>query len=185
MHTKASGGMDKNNEPFKQYSEIIMHNQPTTSSNMSKKNKPHKTPKTRVPAKNAKKWSSLFAINLNKRTNADPATSNGFELFTRFAYCQALLYKAWVEASDKVANEMTRVGEQDNKDSNVISLYVDTFEDVFTNLFRSPEFSLNASKLLNSLMEYSKNGDDIAKILGSYKMTEISKNRNDAANDIK
>ncbi len=178
MHTKASGRMGKNKDPFKQYSETIMHNQPTTFSNMSKKNKPHKTPKTKVFAKNAKKWSSLFDIDLSKHTDADPVTTNVFELFTRFAYCQALLYKAWVEASDKVASEMTRVGEQISTNSNISSLYIDTFEDAFTNLFRSPEFALNAGKLLNSLMEYTKNRSDISKILSPYKMTEISKKEN-------
>jgi hypothetical protein len=55
---------------------------------------------------------------------------------------------------------------------------------VFTDLFRSPEFALNAGKLLNSLMEYSKRRDDISKIFNPYTMTEISKKRKSLMNDV-
>ncbi len=88
------------------------------------------------------------------------AMDNLFKLLTRFGYCQALLYKAWVEASSEIESTVVKkkdINNNNTEESN--SLYIDTFEEKFTTLFQSPEFASNASKLLNSLVECIKQRD--------------------------
>ena len=57
------------------------------------------------------------------------AMDNLFELLTRFGYCQALLYKAWVEASSEIESTVVKkkdINNNNTEESN--SLYIDTFE---------------------------------------------------------
>ncbi len=115
--------------------------------------------------KNIGEHPAVFTTDLNGHTNMDTATGSGFELLTRFAYCQALLYKAWVEASDKLAGKVTESVNHDlNNSKELASLYIDTFEETFTDLFRSPEFASNLARLLNSLTECIKQKDNISEI---------------------
>lgn len=107
----------------------------------------------------------VLALYLNEHNNIDTTTANGLEFFTRFAYCQALLYKAWVEASDSLANKLTKSSNPNNDSNELTSLYIDTFEETFTSLFRSPQFAWNMGKLLNSLIEHIKTNSDVSEIV--------------------
>ena len=145
--------------------------------------------KTRTKAgdKNIREYPAIFTSNLDGYTNIDTATANGFELFTRFTYCEALLYKAWVEASDTLADKVTKSINRDlNNSKDHTSLYIDTFEETFTDLFRSPEFASNLSKLLDSLMEIIKEKDNISEIfLNSLpRIPENSKDRKRLKDDM-
>jgi len=107
-------------------------------------------------------------MGINKQNGHDIMNTtmvNGKELFTRLAYCQALLYKAWVEAADDLTNKVTKT-KANNLDNSkdLTSLYIDTFEEKFTNLFKSPEFASNLCKLLNALMQSIREKDNISKI---------------------
>ncbi|MEM2760862.1 MAG: hypothetical protein QXU32_11080 [Nitrososphaerales archaeon] len=86
----------------------------------------------------------------------DALRSNGTEVLTRFAYCQALLYKAWVDASDEIADKLTKSTNKNKNPKDLTALYIETFETRFTELFRTPEFMSNLSRLLDSLMEQMK-----------------------------
>lgn len=129
--------------------------------------KPHKRLKTRSRTcdKNVERELATFANNLNGHIGMDTVTANGFEFFTRFAYCQALLYKAWVEASDRLASKMTESTNHErnnNSKEELTSLYIDTFEEIYTDLLRSPEFASSLGKLLNSLMGCIKETDNVS-----------------------
>ncbi len=146
-----------------------MSNQSADLLNMRDKNnsKSGKILKTQANAsdKNIKKLPAIFASGLNGDGTMDTAAANGFELFTRFAYCQSLLYKAWVEASDELARNLAKsVNHDHNISKEITSLYIDTFEETFTSLFRSPEFASNLGKLLNSLMGCIKEKDNASEI---------------------
>jgi len=189
MRIKGFGSTVKEKNLFKQYGETIMSNPATDLLNTRDKNnsKSHKTLNllSNTDDKNIEKL--IFTSGLDGHASVDVATANGFELFTRFAYCQALLYKAWVEASDELASKVTKSIDLDHNNSKELtSLYIDTFEKVFTNLFKSPEFASNLGKLLNSLMECIKEKDNVSKIFLSLpKIPENPKNRKRSKNGTK
>lgn len=144
-----------------------MLDQSTDLLNMREQNnsKSHKTsnilPET--TDKSIAELQKVLALYLNENNNnIDAKTANGLEFVTRFAYCQVLLYKAWVEASDVLANKLTNSSHPNNDSSELTSLYIDTFEETFTSLFRSPQFAWNIGKLLNSLIENIKNNNDMS-----------------------
>ncbi len=93
-------------------------------------------------------------IENSNENNNDKITSSGFEFFTRLSYCQAMLYKTWVESSDK-ASSILSLTKSDNK-KEITSLHIGIYEDAFTNLFKSSEYASNLGKLLNSAMDYVK-----------------------------
>lgn len=103
--------------------------------------------------------------------------ASGLELLKRVGYCQALLYKAWVEASDEVAGKLRNISNDSGSSKELLPLYVNTFEEKFTNLFRSPEFSLNVSRILTSLMESirTNDGNNPAFFLGQLSGIDMSK----------
>ncbi len=84
------------------------------------------------------------------------------EFFTGYACCQALIFKSWVEASDKLIKKIqTEKGNQENL--GIPSLYVDIHEDVFTNLFKSSEYASNLGRMINASMLIMKNWQILAK----------------------
>lgn len=115
--------------------------------------------------KSIAKLQKVLALYLNEHNNIDTTTANGLEFFTRFAYWQALLYKTWVEASDVLANKLTKSSNPNNDSNELTPLYIDTFEETFTSLFRSPQFAWNMGKLLNSLIEHIKTNGDMSEIV--------------------
>ena len=91
------------------------------------------------------------------RQNSITMMEPGFEFFTRFTYCQALLFKSWVEASDQVAKKLPDV-KRDSKNSKEIStLHIKIYEETFTNLFKSPEYASNLGKMINASMSLIRN----------------------------
>ena len=150
---------------FQKDGEVMMSDQSIDSLNMYEQNN-CKSPKTlKASSKTADKGigerQKVFGYNLNEQNAIDATTTNGFEFFTRFAYCQALLYKAWVEASDELANKVPKSMNRHANSKEATSLYIDTFEETFTNLFRSPQFVSNLGKLLNCFMEHIKANNDM------------------------
>lgn len=101
---------------------------------------------------------------LNGHKGMSAAGANGFEFFTRLVYCQALLYKTWAETSDELAQMTKSIDPNPHDSKKRTSLYINIFEEKFTNLFRSPEFASNMGKLLNSLLECIKEKDNISRI---------------------
>ncbi len=83
-------------------------------------------------------------------------TSDKLEFCTRFAYCQVLLFKSWVEASDKLMKKV-QAEKMDQRNIDIQSLYVDIHEEIFTNLFKSPEYASNLGRMVNASMNMIKN----------------------------
>lgn len=138
------------------------------------KSKSLKTAK--VDNKNTEKQPTILTSDLNGHNGLDAAATNGFEFFTRLAYCQALLYKSWVETADELASNVAKSANPSNNNSKELtSLYIDAFEEKFTDLFRSPEFASNLGKLLNCLMVCIKEKDDISEIFLNNPLPKISK----------
>ncbi len=164
---------------FQKDGEVMMPDQSIDSLNISEQNncKSHETLKasSKTADKGIGERQKVFRYDLNEQNTIDATTTNGFEFFTRFAYCQALLYKAWVEASDELANKVPKSMNHHANSKETTSLYIDTFEETFTNLFRSPQFVSNLGKLLNSLMEHIKANNDMPRVFLN-SLSEIQKN---------
>lgn len=79
--------------------------------------------------------------------------ASSMEFFMSFAYCQTLLCKSWLEASDKLTKEVRAEKEH----SEIPSAYVDVHEEIFTNLFKSPEYASNLGRMINASMMMMKN----------------------------
>lgn len=81
------------------------------------------------------------------------ALSGRLEFFTGFAWCQALIFKSWVEASDRLMRSHSEAGQ----DREVSSLYIDIHEEIFTNLFKSQLYASNVGRMVNASMVMLKN----------------------------
>lgn len=105
---------------------------------------------------------SSFSESLDKESHK--LIEGEFELLTRLAYCQSMLFKAWFEACDKLAKsaETTNYGENAKINN---SYYIDTFEKVFTDLFSSDEFASSISKLLNAVLKCIREGSEMSQLL--------------------
>lgn len=129
------------------YSETVLFHKHDTENNMIKNQQAlMQEPKSRSMTVENKAVKSSLPVS----RDSDPLAI-GFELFSRFAYHQMLLYKAYIEASEKAAGKIGKIA---RNDSNVNSLYIDIFEETFTNMFKSNEYSANLGKLMNSLMKW-------------------------------
>jgi hypothetical protein len=128
---------------------------PSNANLMSYKTRDHRSKKK---GGDAQRHSPLFHAEHDADISYEGVAS-GLEFLKRVGYCQALLYKAWVEASDEVARKVRNISNDAGNSKELLPLYVNTFEEKFTNLFRSPEFSLNVSKILASLMESIRTND--------------------------
>ncbi len=76
-----------------------------------------------------------------------------FDFFTGFAWCQALIFKSWLEASDKLVRLQSEMVEK----KEISSLYVDVHEEVFTNLFKSQLYASSLGRMINASMLILKN----------------------------
>lgn len=79
--------------------------------------------------------------------------ANGMDFFMGFTYCQTLLCKSWLEASSKLAKKI----QAEKENSEIPSAYVEVHEEVFTNLFKSPEYASNLGRMINASMTMMKN----------------------------
>jgi hypothetical protein len=79
--------------------------------------------------------------------------ASSVEFFRSFVYCQTLLCKSWLEASDKLTKKVQI--EKENLD--ISSAYVDVHEEIFTTLFKSPEYASNLGRMINASMVMMKN----------------------------
>lgn len=105
--------------------------------------------------------------------NQQVVVSDRLEFFTRLTCCQALLFKSWVEASDKLIKKI-QIEKENRKSSDIPSLYIDIHEEIFTNLFKSPEYASNFGRMINASMSIMKN----CNILGSHsdEISDLNKN---------
>ncbi|MGH9923288.1 MAG: hypothetical protein ACRD38_11110 [Nitrososphaerales archaeon] len=127
--------------------------------------------------KDVEKGLGVLSNYLNGHNHTDATTAHGFELLRRLAYCQAQLYKAWIEASDEVADRLAEMKDLEYGSKELTSLCINTFEEKFTMLFKSPEFASNMGKMLNSLIESVRERDEISQaFLDS--LSKISENSN-------
>jgi hypothetical protein len=101
-----------------------------------------------------------------KQKEQQIVTSDRLEFFTRFACCQTLLFKSWVEASDKLMKKV-QAEKIDQKNADIQSLYVDIHEEIFTNLFKSPEYASNLGGMINASMVMIKNYNVLVNSLNS------------------
>lgn len=101
-----------------------------------------------------------------KQKEQQIVTSDKLEFFTRFACCQVLLFKSWVEASDKLMKKV-QVEKTDQGNIDIQSLYVDIHEEIFTNLFKSPEYASNLGRMINASMSLIKNYNILVNNLNS------------------
>jgi hypothetical protein len=97
---------------------------------------------------------------LVEQENQQVVTANRLEFYTRFACCQVLLFKSWIEASDKLIKKI-QTEKKNQKSSEISSLYVDIHEEVFTGLFKSPEYASNLGRMINASMLMIKNYNNI------------------------
>lgn len=111
---------------------------------------------TRISQENYEPIQTKLEKNLAEQENQLVGTADRLEFFTRFTCCQALLFKSWVEASDKLMKKIQEEKEN-QKSSEIPSLYVDIHEEVFTNLFKSPEYASNLGGMINASMWMMKN----------------------------
>ena len=95
----------------------------------------------------------------NSTTMMEP----GLEFFTRFTYGQALLFKSWVEASDQVAKKLPAVKRDSKNSKEIYTLYIKTYEETFTNLFKSPEYASNLGKMIDASMALIRNSKAVSK----------------------
>lgn len=95
--------------------------------------------------------------------NSTPMMEPGLEFFTRFTYCQTLLFKSWIEASDQVAKKLPSVKRDSKNSKEIYALYIKTYEETFTNLFKSPEYASNLGKMINASMVLIRNSKTISK----------------------
>src|SRR5574337_1398551 len=91
--------------------------------------------------------------------NQQLAVPNNLEFFTGFAWCQSLLFKSWIEASDRL--EKIRAERVDDA-TEISSLYVDVHEEVFTNLFKSQLYASSLGRMINASMLIMKNWQNLA-----------------------
>ncbi|MGI0065298.1 MAG: poly(R)-hydroxyalkanoic acid synthase subunit PhaE, partial [Nitrosotalea sp.] len=94
--------------------------------------------------------------NSTKQENQQAVMSDRLEFFTRLTCCQALLFKSWVEASNKLIKKI-QIEKGNRKSPDIPSLYINIHEEVFTNLFKSPEYASNLGKMINASMSIMKN----------------------------
>lgn len=93
-----------------------------------------------------------------QRQNSVKVIASSMEFFRSFAYCQTLLCKSWLEASDKLTKKVR--AEKENLE--ISSAYVDVHEEVFTNLFKSSEYASNLGRMINASMIMMKNWKTLA-----------------------
>lgn len=97
------------------------------------------------------KISTEISPQQNSTTRIEPE----LEFFTRFTYCQTLLFKSWVEASDQVSKKLPTV--KSGLKNSISTLYIKIYEETFTNLFKSPEYASNLGKMINASMALIRN----------------------------
>ncbi|MDE1826951.1 MAG: hypothetical protein KGH99_02820 [Thaumarchaeota archaeon] len=124
--------------------------------------------RTKIPQKKHESIQTQSEENLSEREK-QAAVADRSEFFTAFAYCQALIFKSWIEASDKLVKRMQ--AEKGQESSEIPSLYVDIHEEIFTTLFKSPEYASNLGRMINASMLVMKNWQI------------LSKNNSDSKND--
>lgn len=88
----------------------------------------------------------------------NPVPAEKLDYFTGIAWCQALLFGSWIEASGKIMKIQKERGKDACKTS---SLFVDVHDDVFTNLFKSQLFASNLGKMINGSMLMVKNWQNL------------------------
>jgi hypothetical protein len=89
------------------------------------------------------------------KQNSTIMTKPEVEFLTRFTYCQAMLFKSWVEASDQIAKKLPTI-KKDSKNS-IPALYIKICEETFTSLFKSSEYASNLGKMINASMSLIRN----------------------------
>lgn len=104
------------------------------------------------------------------------AVADRSEFFTAFAYCQALIFKSWIEASDKLIKKI-QAKKEDRESSEIPSLYIDIHEEIFTTLFKSSEYAANLGRLINSSMLIMKNWQILSKNSPDSKKDYSNKNK--------
>lgn len=107
----------------------------------------------------------MGSVETIQEQNSLKVIASSMEFFRSFAYCQTLLCKSWLEASDKLTNKV-RVGEEN---SEISSVYVDIHEEIFTSLFKSPEYASNLGRMINASMIMMKNWKTLAQNISDSK----------------
>lgn len=115
----------------------------------------------------------------SSQQNSTTMMEPGFEFFTRFTYCQALLFKSWIEASDQVTKKLSTVKRGSKNSKEISTLYIKIHEEIFTNLFKSPEYASNLGKMINASMSLIRNYKTISEKnnLDPNKKYPLSKNK--------
>ena len=99
--------------------------------------------------------------------------SSSMDFFMSFAYCQILLCKSWLEALDKLTKKI----QKEKENSEISSVYVDVHEEIFTNLFKSPEYASNLGRMINASMITMKNWKILAQNSSDSKTMTIWKKK--------
>ncbi|MDE1764808.1 MAG: hypothetical protein KGI27_00900 [Thaumarchaeota archaeon] len=111
---------------------------------------------------------------LHTQENQQISVSNDLEFVTGLAWCQALLFKSWIEAFDK----LIKTREEKRGDAlEISSLYVDIHEEVFTNLFKSQLYTSNLGRMINASMLMMKNWQNHASSSSSDNAGCLNKNK--------
>ena len=79
--------------------------------------------------------------------------SGRLDFFAGVAWCQALIFRSWIEASDKLMKLQS--GKVSGRE--IPTLYVDVHEEVFTTLFKSQSYASNLGRAINASMVMLKN----------------------------
>lgn len=114
----------------------------------------------------------------DEKSKIDDAVLKGLEFFNTAAYCQTMLCKAWLEASDKLVKKMKVLDNEHGNSADIKSLYIDTFEETFTSLFRSPEYAIGISRMVNSMVECANTNRELF-LDGLGKVLDSSSNKED------
>ncbi|MDE1828789.1 MAG: hypothetical protein KGI25_00550 [Thaumarchaeota archaeon] len=109
-----------------------------------------------------------------RQENQQPAVSDNLEFFTGFAWCQVLIFKSWIEASDKLVKMQAEKGDGAIEMS---SLYVDVHEEIFTNLFKSRLYASNLGRMINASMLMMKNWQNLTYSSSSDNTNNSNKNK--------
>ena len=100
--------------------------------------------------KNHESIQTQLEENLDEHEKQSPLVRDRLEFFTSFTCCQAMIFKSWIEAYDKLIKKIQV--EKESERSDIPLLYVDIHEEIFSNLFKSTEYASNLGRMINSSM---------------------------------
>lgn len=115
----------------------------------------------------------MGSVGVVQEQNSLKVIASSMEFFRSFTYCQTLLWKSWLEASDKLTKQI-RIG---GENSEISSVYVDIHEEIFTNLFKSPEYASNLGRMINASMIMMKNWKTLGKNIQESEDNDYSNKR--------